>query len=78
VGQAALIPVPFLLINSRLNNDRGNLKLVVLVDTMSENMLGNFQSYSGICRGVMIFRNTGNLIQDCGTGGADSGPVFIN
>ena len=55
MGQAALIPVPFLLTNSGLNNDRVNLKLVLFVDTISENMWGNFQSFLGICRAAVNF-----------------------
>jgi len=51
----ALMLMTFLLMNSRLINDWGNLKFVVLVDTMLENMCRNFQSFSGICRGAVIF-----------------------
>jgi len=51
----ASISVTFLLVNSGLINDRGNLKYVVLVDTMLENMCRNFQSFSVICRGAVIF-----------------------
>jgi len=51
----ASISVTFLLINSRLINNWRNLKTVILIDTMSENMLGSFQSFSVICRGAVNF-----------------------
>ena len=54
-GVVAQISVPFLLINSRLINNWRNLETVILIDTMSENMLSSFQSFSVICRGAVIF-----------------------